>query len=733
MSPLQRFILPVLVVSALAGTASAVAAQGWIEPDRIPGPQRNGIEKIRSSVTVTIDGRVARVLVEEWFRNNTPAIGEGVYHFPLPGEAVFNQYSLWQGDTELRGEMMDAQQARAIYESIVRRRKDPALIELVDHGLIRARVFPIQPSETRKVTMRYTQVLDRVGDALRLRYAGGPDTVPRAFHVTHENAAAVGDPFSPTHELTTRRDGQRLEMRLNEGRWRGDLEIFLPLSRALVGLSLLTHRPVGEDGFFMLLLSPGRAAERQALPRDLVAVLDISGSMSGEKMVQARRALEQLIATLRQGDRLRLVAFSSAVRRYSSEWIDIGGDASRRATEWVRGLGAEGGTNIAGALEDAFSLRPREGAMGVVVFLTDGVPSVGEQDAERLADRAEQGRGPYRVFAFGIGYDVNTHLLDRLTERARGATQYIAPGGDIEQAVATLAAKLSSPVLTDLALRTDGDVELFDVQPERLPDLFAGDELVVFGRYRNGGGQERTVTITGRRAGRDERFATTALFPAERSGNDYMAPLWAARKAGALSREIRLRGANRETLEELKRLALRYGILTEYTAYLVQEPDMVAQERQERRLLENSAPAPAAAVGASAVARSRQDAGYADLSSRSMVEVTGAAIADSIDRDAVRMRSGINPTRRMGGRLFIQRDRRWVDFRHSDSLRVVRVEPFSSAYVALLRALPELVEPARMGSGVVVAGRRVSVEIGDGGKQTLSGSELTKIVQEFRN
>lgn len=735
MQPLRRTLgLAVAVATLLTPTA---LAQGWIEPPRIPEPTR-GIEKVRGSVLVTISGRVARVEVEEWFRNTGPAVSEGVYHYPLPGEAVFSQYSLWQGDTELRGEMMDARQARAIYESIVRRRKDPALIELVDHGLLRASVFPINPGETRKITLRYTQVLERVGDAWRLRYAGGRDTISRAFHVTVDSAGRIGAPFSPTHGITTRRDRGALDIRLAESRWRGDLELFLPLSGGLVGLSALTHHPVSDDGFFMLLLAPGRAAEREALPRDVVTVLDVSGSMSGEKIVQARAALEQLIGTLRAGDRFRLVAFSSGVRRFASEWAPVTGDTRERATAWVRALAAEGGTNIAGALDEAFAQAPREEAMGVVVFLTDGLPSVGEQNPEQLATRAERGRGRFRVFAFGIGYDVNTHLLDRLTEQARGTSQYIAPGGDIEQSVATLAAKLSSPVLTDLGVRVDGDVELYDVQPQGLPDLFAGDELVVFGRYRGAGsprgqGGQRSVTVTGRRNGREERFSTPALFAADQEANAYLAPLWAARKAGALAREIRLRGMNREVLEELKGLALRYGILTEYTAYLVQEPDMVAQRGREEQVLRTSAaPAPEAAVGAGAVGRARRDAAFSGAVLLQEVVVTGAAIADSLATNAPRVRASGTPTQRAGGRLFMLRDGAWTDARHADSLRTVEIEAYSPAYVALLRALPELVEPAKLGPTVVVAGRRVSLKIAGGGKERWMAGELERLIREFR-
>src|SRR5204863_4552259 len=342
--------------------------------------------------------------------------------------------------------------------------------------------------------------------------------------------------------------------------------LLLPLARGLVGMSLLSQQSAGEDGSFMLLLAPGRATEAgEPVRRDVVAVLDVSGSMSGDKLDQAKAALVQLLGGLRRGDRFRVVTFGSGVRRYAAGWTEASSDDIRAAQDWVRRLETGGGTNIAGALTEALAEPPRDGALGVVVFLTDGLPTVGETDPERLADQAERSRGPFRVFAFGIGYDVNTYLLDRLTDRARGITEYIRPGGDIEQTVSALAAKISSPVLTDLAVRGDG-VEFYDLQPERLPDLFAGDELVLFGRYRGEASGERSVTITGRRNGREESFTTNARFGDENAGYDYIPQLWAARKAGALSRELRLHGPDSELVSELKRLALRYGILTEYTS-----------------------------------------------------------------------------------------------------------------------------------------------------------------------
>src|SRR5438094_3630930 len=607
--------LRVLGVAALLGTfTSVLSAQGWIDPVRpVPQNPTGPVDRLRSAVQVSISGRVARVTVGEWFRNNGPTLNEGMYHFPLPGEAVFSSYSLWQGDQELRGEAMDATQARSIYEAIVRQKRDPALIELAGQGLIRARVFPIAPGETRKITLKYTQLLDRAGDAWRFRYLVDRNrpNAPRNFRLEVDSAPRSGDPYSPTHQVQVTRRDNRLEVTLADGAVGGDFELLLPLARGLVGLSLMPHHPVGEDGYFMLLLAPGAAADAAALRRDVVAVVDVSGSMAGEKIQQAKSALIQLLGSLRQGDRFRLVAFSGGVRRYAQGWTSVTTDARHDAESWIRSLDAEGGTNIAGALTEAFAESPAEQSLGVVVFLTDGQASTGETDPERIVDRAEQGRGRFRVFSFGVGDDVNTYLLDRLTERARGTTEYIRPGENIERAVGALAAKVASPVLTDVTISAGSGIELYDVQPGSLPDLFAGDEMGVLGSYRGVGSGEWSVTVQGRRNGRQEEFRTTV---AERENDNarYIEQLWAARKAGALSREIRLHGQTQELMNALKQLALGYGILTEYTSDLVQEPSIALRRQAEDRVMQAPAAAPADQAGAEAVGRAARERSMSD-------------------------------------------------------------------------------------------------------------------------
>jgi len=724
-----------LAFIGLAIVSPPLAAQGWIEP--LPG-REGGVVKVRTTVSVHVTGRIALVEVEEWFENRGGRLGEGDYLYPLPGEAVFSNFSLYQGDQELRGETMDAARARAIYEEIVRRKRDPALIEMAGHGLVRARVFPINPGESRRITLRYTQVLGRAGDALAFRYAAGGkfgggsegsegsqgrprpqrEAAPLQFTMTVDSAAQYRDPFSPTHDVqVTRRDG-RMTVRPSRA-LDGDFALFLPLAERVVGLTLVTHRPAGEAGYFMLTLSP-EDVRTGTQPRDLTVVVDVSGSMSGDKIEQARAALHQLLNSLRSTDRrtpdrFRLIQFSSAVRAQSMDWTVATAASLRDAHAWVDALQANGGTNIAGALAEAFRLDASEGRLPLVVFMTDGLPSVGEQNPERIAAQAERDRGDARLFAFGIGYDVNTYLLDRLSAAARGATEYVEPDESVESAIGALVAKIQHPVLTDLALGASVHIE--EIYPEQLPDLFAGDELVVFGRY-TGTSRQGRVTVRGTRAGRAERYGTTVAFPATEDGNDFVPRLWAARKIGALQQAIRLHGANPEIIEEIRETALRYGLLSEYTAYLVQEPVRVAGGVRAMP----AAPMAQEATGASAVGRAKRDAARR--------QARNAAELAAVDADMLKA-AHVGQAQHVGGRLFVEKDGVWTDLRHEDSTKVVTIAPFSAAYFEVLRQLPELTPVVQRFDRVVVAGRAVSIRFDTGGQTSTAG--VAELVAKFRS
>lgn len=716
---------------ALLLSAAPVAAQGWIEVDRprTTVPVSPSIVRVGSEVRTVIEGRIARVEVEERFRNTGGGLAEGTYLYPLPGEAVFQNFSLWMGEQEMKGEMMNAEQARGIYEEIVRRQKDPALLTLAGHGLVRAQVFPIQPGETRKVVLRYTQLLDRAGDALRVRYAlGVRGGEGGTWRLTSRGEDTYGTPYSPTHALTVRRERGTLEVNVDT-HGGGDIELLLPLRRGLVGTSVLTSAPGGEDGYAMLLLAPAEAEEGPVVPRDVAFVVDVSGSMSGQKMDQARAALRQALGTLRGGDRFRLVAFSSGVRHFRDGWAPVTPEVLAEARWFIDGLNADGGTNIAGALDAVLGTSVPEGRLPLVLFMTDGIPSVGEEQPDRIAALAASRVGRARLFTVGVGTDVNTYLLDRLAKEGHGAAEYVAPEADVEVAIGTLMSKLRRPALVNLRI-VESPVALRELSPAQLPDLFYGEELVIFGRYRGQG--SGTVVFEGERNGRRERFTAQATFPATAHENEFIPRLWAARRIGDLNRQLRLEGQSDVLIREIRELGLRYGILTEYTSYLVQEPTLAMNQpgtpgtRQPRRdVMPMATPAPAAQTGAASFEAAKASGQLSRATSLADAEVAADARLNTLT-------GGSREVRRAGGRVFTRTGTVWTDVGHGDSLRVLDIAPYSAAYFALTRALPELAPSLGVGEELLIAGRRASLKVAAGGRATISDAELKAFVRDFR-
>ena len=739
-----------LAALAVPGTRS-LRAQGWIQPP-IARTGPSPIVRVSSNVRTRIDGRVARVEVEEQFRNAGAGLAEGTYLYPMPGEAAFTDFSLWMGETQVRGEMMNADQARGIYEEIVRRVRDPALLTLEGHGMIRARVFPIPPGETRRVVLRYTQVLERAGDALRLRYtigdrafAGGrgyldqPGNVPTdafRYTVTAPDADAYGTPYSPTHAVTTRRSGGDLEVTLDPNA-SGDVEIFIPLRRGLVGTSVVTASPAGEDGYYMLLIAPPASTDAAVVPRDLAFVLDVSGSMSGEKIEQAKAALRQALATLGRSDRFKLVAFSTRVVPFRDAYVTATPENVQAAREFLDRLVADGGTNIAGALDAVLGTSADAERLPVVVFVTDGNPTVGEQAPDRIAGEAAARVGRARIFTVGVGFDVNTYLLDRLAAEGHGSAEYVAPNANIEIAMGELLGKIQHPALVNLRI-AGAPVTLTQSYPAGLPDLFYGEELVVFGRYRGAG--TGPVVVTGERNGRTERFTADAVFPAAGSAagaevGDFVPRLWASRRIGDLTRQIRIEGASPSLVQEVRDLGLRYGILTEYTSYLVQEP-MTAWNRPQPMpmapALRGGAGSAGLQTGREAFDRAQASAAMSGASNLAAADHAAKARMAELAVGGVSGGPAAREVRRAGGRLFVRTDSGWTDAAQRDSLKVVAVAPYSDAYFALARALPEIAPCLGVGDDLLIAGRRWSVRITASGASAWRPGELEQLVRAFR-
>jgi len=744
------------------------------------------VQRISTAVSITVDGdqRVARVEIEEQFRNYGGRLAEGDYLYPIPAGAVFTNFSLFMGEQELKGEMLSAARARRIYEEIVRRKKDPALIELVGHGLIRARVFPIAPGETRRIILRYTQVLGRDGHLVRLHYprvvgmfdgGEGPVIGPRiesprlhavirpalvappfTVSINVTDAHLFATPYSPTHRIEVReRDGDEIDIDYDgTGEAPRDFELFLPLRETTVGASIVSHTLVGEAGFYMLLLSPPVDDEVSSIPRDLTLVLDVSGSMSGDKIVQARAALDQMLAGLDDDDRFRIITFSSVVRQFRSGWSPASRPDVAEARDWLARVDADGSTNIQAALQEALRPDADSSRMSQVVFLTDGKPTVGETSVERIVELASAMLDDERLFAFGVGYDVNTYLLDSLAEGGRGTVSYVGPGESVEESVSSLTRKISRPALTDLRI-VEAPVMLEDGYPQQLPDLFYGEDLVLFGRYRGAGAG--ALVIEGHRGGRTERFRFDVEFLGNEPGNTFIPKLWAARKAGVLTTQVRLHGASPELVEEIRQLGLRYGILTEYTSYLVEEPGMSLDDATMQQIMERAREMEVDAdsqVGALAFRRAQRDAAAKRVGSLEEAARQNAGLLRSPARAALPMSRPVpgdgrtdgllggrnefaggsadteGSTRHVVNRLFVMRSGAWVDLRFGNE-RVVKVAPFSAAYFTLIERLPQLKPFFALGSRVIIAADGLAIELDDAGATEWTGRQLDAVLRAF--
>lgn len=576
-----------LVLLSLLLTVNPVLADGIIiidpPPEPPPTPHPSPWLTIRyHRVEVTLENQVATTRVDQVFRNDGPTTVEGTYLFPLPPGAVVDEFTMWVDGKPVESKILRAEEARAIYEGYVRRQQDPALLEYVGRDAVQARIFPIAPEEERRIELEYRQVLQAEDGLLHYRYALDTERFSAypleqvSVHITVRSRTPLHAVYSPTHqdEVLIRREGQyeaSVSYEANDVLPDRDFELYVGFGEEEIGAHLLSYRPATEDGFFLLILSPQiEVDEGRILPKDIFLVLDTSGSMEGEKLQQAKEALSYVLRHLNPEDRFNVVAFSSDVRSYAPRLRPA--SEAGTATEWVAELEAIGGTNIYLALTEAAAQADTDRPT-VVIFLTDGLPTEGITDEETLLGALEQeAPDSVRIFPFGVGYDVNTLLLDELAEDHRGRPTYVQPDERIDEEVSKFYARVQSPILTDIELDFDG-VDPYDLYPQSLPDLFAGTQLIVAGRYTGEG--PSSIILEGRVEGRKTLYTYQGEFASE-GGANFIPRLWAARKIGYLLTQIRLHGEQEEWIDAVVTLSLRYGIITPYTSFLIEEEDVLS-------------------------------------------------------------------------------------------------------------------------------------------------------------
>ncbi len=531
-------------------------------------------------VSVEIDEQTATTTVEQTFRNHTSRIQEAIYVFSVPKGASVNKFSMWIGGVETAGEILEAKKAKQIYTDIVRRTQDPALLEWIGTDLLQMRVFPIPAHGEQKVKVKYLSITQKDQSLIEYVYPLRTDAIANrsleafSLNVSLKSAQPIVNVYSPTHAVRVDRVGDRTAKvvfeKLQQSADR-DFQLFYGLGKNEVGITPILYRPISsEDGYFMFLISPRTdAGEMKVPPRDLVMVLDKSGSMSDAKMAQAKKALQYCLSKLRPEDRFGIVSFATTVENYRDELVAGSPEQIELATKWIQDVRQSGGTAILPALKSALQLRSTDSSRTCsIVFFTDGVPTIDETNPDRIVKTVvEQSNANTRIFTFGVGDDVNAAMLDRLAESTRAASTYVRPTEDLEVKVSGLHDKISLPALTNLRLSASG-ITLKEIYPVRLPDLFHGGQLVVMGRYSGSG--ESVVRLSGQVGSQTRELVEEFNFPTKTSeGKEFVEALWARRKVAYLLDQVRTNGEQPELVAEVVRLAKKYGIATPYTSYLV--------------------------------------------------------------------------------------------------------------------------------------------------------------------
>jgi Ca-activated chloride channel homolog len=791
-------------LTALIGVflfALAAQAQGIIIPRPCPRPEVRcpppmeipqrplKVKSIRFNAKIT--DQVAVTQVEQVFENDTPYLLEGVYFFPLPDNVSITEFAMWDGDKRLVGEARPRDEARRIYNDIVRSRRDPALLEYAGKNLFQASVFPIQPHSDKKIELTYSQVLRNEGGTVAYRYPlgtgwqsqGGWQPTPRPLPqspgtlresdlenpqarpggssfgqisavVEISSKAAIKGVYSPSHEIDVKRDGER-KARLSfesRGGAQADFQLFYSFSDQDFGLSLLTYRDPGKDGFFLLLVSPkAELDDREVSAKDVVFVLDTSGSMAEEgKIDKAKAALRHGVSSLNPRDRFNIISFAGEERLMSERLITADDNGRKQALEFIERMRATGGTNINDALMAAFKQIQAGDRPRMIVLLTDGQPTVGETKAGAIFANVKQAiKQGVRLFTFGVGYDVNTVLLDGLANENRGTVAYIEPKEDIEVKVSNFFAKVNNPVLSEVKIDWGG-VETDLVYPRATPDIFHGAQLVLMGRYRPRPSANR-LTLTGKVNGRERSFVYDDLrFPEKQGDNEFLPHLWAMRRVGHLLDQIRLNGESKELRDEIVELGTRYGIITPYTSYLVLEPEARAPRffgagaaggvggsinglpRNGRQSAPPPPPATPAPAQTAAEQNGQRTSGRIDEMAAvsneirpreraaqetvdSSIVVTGAAGKDAVtfskEKEELRKAESLamkpslpDQIRQVAGKTFYLRDGVWTDgeFKAEDKLPVVKLKFAGDEYFDLIGKEPKLAECFALGQRVVV-------------------------------
>jgi Ca-activated chloride channel family protein len=608
--------------------------------------------------------------------------------------------------------------------------RDPALLEYAGRDLFKVRIFPIEPRSRKPIKISYTELLRSDAGTVTYLYPLSTEKFSArpiknlSVKIELKSAEPIASIYSPSHKVEIKRDGANravIGYESKDEKPDTDFQLVYSSDTRDVGLRLITYKPDSDAGYFLLLAAPTVGNEARAAAKDVVFVVDTSGSMAGAKLQQAQKALRFCVENLNADDRFEIVRFSTEAEPLFRELVPADTDHRKRANGFIDDFKPIGGTAIADALQSALKVRPdKSDRPFVVIFLTDGLPTVGTRNADEIVANIKKASG-VRIFSFGIGSDVNTQLLDQIAEGTRAFSQYVLANEDLELKVSNFYTRIKEPALTNLKLDLGGGVHTSKMYPADLPDLFKGDQLVVAGRYTGAGDVE--AKLTGNVGGREQTFTYKLHFDDRKTTDDYVPRLWATRRVGFLLDEIRIHGETAELRDETTELARKYGIVTPYTAYLIVEDEdrrrvPMADRSMQSMSTDTAIRAEVAKAwsgfkdkkdGEDGVANARSQNAFkfaqqapASIASGSSESLRGFAAAAPAGTPAARLGQYTQQSKFVNGRAFFQNGNQWIDSSAQNTTKRQRVQFNSEEYFNLLTKYPEAGPWLALGQNVVL-------------------------------
>ena len=687
-------------------------------------------------IAAKIRDQVAQTTLEQTFYNPSNRRVEGTYIFPIPENAEIESFQMEINGNMTKGEILNAKKAKEIYEKIVRESKDPALMEYSDKAIFKIRIFPIEPKKEKKIKIKYKELLKKDGrmNAYKFplraeKFLTKPvNQISLKISINSENE--LKSIYSPSHKIDIEREGKKsalLSYKEKDILPENNFEILFSThqdDKLSIGFDFITYKEKGnETGYYAMLISPGNWRPDTLISKDVIFVLDSSGSMRVKKLDQAKSAINFCLKSLNKTDQFEIIRYSTETESLFGNLKSANKKNLNLAKDFIQKIEAGGGTAIEEALLEAIKTstpkklkdtkRPRQ-----IIFITDGRPTIGETRTDKIIDRIIKTHHSIkkntRIFSFGIGTDINTKLLDLISQKTKASTEYVLPGESIELKISGFYSKVAQPVMTNISIKNESSVRLSEEYPKDLPDLFKGDQLVTLGRYKINQENEENFRafMQGSIAGKQVKFNLNEKINPN-IDNAFIARLWATRKVGYLLEEIRLHGEIEELKDTVVKLARKWGIVTPYTSYLILEDEEsrgvpIARQSignrkvipknnnitiQEARLIRRKIEAE------SFLGFSKNETGdSAVAASRASNELKSANQSGAF-RDAYKESQYGNTnhnfkqqaTRRIAGKTFFQNDSGWIDSLASDESykEEIKIKFASNLYFKLLYQRPE--------------------------------------------